>query len=386
MCIAFGIESNKIRLFFNGFTSFDFVVPPIKSIGSVSANGFIKDISYSNLKYTANAILKSSANYNADNLFYEYIVGLQVNKWKNYFPCFVETYGLYKYKDDAQYEYMKTHKSISDVNILKNSLSIISTSNVNNPNYNYGDACTNSKYFAVLIQHIKKSQSYFNIHNSLDINETLAILAQVYFPLGRLTNEFVHYDLHGDNVQLYQPAADKFIHFYYHFEDGNVVQFKSYYIAKIIDYGRSYISSSMKIHKKLCNTTACNPDCGYDNGFAWMDGKTLLAENYYINSAIRNPSHDLRLFKMFFPGFKSLKYGVGINNSDNKEYGTKPNYTSGMPNAINNVADASKYFQLKLSDAIRQAYFNGPDFPENKKFADLHIYMNMTTPMKLIKV
>ena len=86
VCIAFGIESKKIKIFFNHFTKFDYVVPPIKSIGIASANGFIKEINYQHQKYNASAILKSSQNPHADNLYYEYMVGLQVNKWIRSFP------------------------------------------------------------------------------------------------------------------------------------------------------------------------------------------------------------------------------------------------------------------------------------------------------------
>ena len=47
---------------------------------------------------------------------------------------------------------------------------------------------------------------------------------------------------------------------HYHFVDGSVVVLKSYHIAKIIDYGRSYIPGNKKIHDAICKTKKCNID------------------------------------------------------------------------------------------------------------------------------
>ena len=385
MCIAFGLENNKIRNFFHGFTSFEFVVPPIKSIGVVSVNGFIKEISYQNLNYTANAILKSSIRYISDNLAYEYMVGMQINKWTKYFPCFVETYGLYKYKTRAQYETIKSTESLDDVNILKDSLYLISTSNSIYEIDDFGELCQDSKYYAILIQHIKNAQglAYMHRYENLSMIMRCSIYAQIYFVLGRLTNDFVHNDLHGNNVMLYSPAPGKYIYFHYHFEDGTEVSFKSYFVAKMIDYGRCYIKSSKGIHDELCKVRECMPKCGYNYGFGAMQD-TLNIDNYYISSIIRNPSADLWLLHILDKNI----YGISIQYDEAKlKIGTKPIETSGTKDKkINNVEDASKLFQsmMRLTQIID--FFNGPMFPENNKFADLHVYMNMTTPMKFIKV
>jgi hypothetical protein len=382
MCIAFGLENNKIRIFFNGFTSFDFVIPPIKSIGEVSVNGFIKELSYRNLNYTANAILKSSVKHSADNLAYEYMVGLQINKWTKYFPCFVETYGLYKYKTDAQYETIKSTKSLSDVNVLKDSLDLIRTSSSIDAIYDYTDICHDSKYYAILIQHIKNAQGFEGISSHLNVWMRCAIYAQIYFVLGHLTNDFVHYDLHGNNVMLYNPAPQKYIHFHYHFGNGTEVSFKSYFVAKMIDYGRCFIKSSKNIHDELCKTRACDPNCGRKNGFGFMDN-VLDIDNYYTSSILRNPSADLWLLDIFDNDINGtqIKY-----DGANDDFGTEPMQSSGLPNTIHNVEDASKFFQSMMKKRNVVGFFNGPMFPENNKFADLHVYMNMTTPMKFIKV
>ena len=73
-CYAFGLLKKRIISFFNGFTSFEFVKPPIVAIGNPSSNGFVKSIHYERKGYTANAVLKSSTKATADNLAYEFVV------------------------------------------------------------------------------------------------------------------------------------------------------------------------------------------------------------------------------------------------------------------------------------------------------------------------
>jgi len=88
LCIAFGIETHKIRQFFNNFTAFNYVVPPIRSIGAPSENGFVKEIYYkkSKLSRKQTQYYKSSADEMADNLAYEYMVGLKGEPMDQLFP------------------------------------------------------------------------------------------------------------------------------------------------------------------------------------------------------------------------------------------------------------------------------------------------------------
>jgi hypothetical protein len=384
VCIAFGIENKKIKVFFNHFSQFDYVVPPIRSIGAVSANGFIKEINYQHQKYSANAILKSSQNPRADNLFYEYMVGLQVNQWTRSFPCFVETYGFYGYQDPYVYEWAKTSNIITDVAKFKQSLQLIhSSESTKSFEQNYVMVCQISQYLAILIQHIKNAKTFYDHYKTgkLPNIETLVILAQVYLPLGRLTQEFVHNDLHTNNVMLYEPAPGKFIEFHYHMQDGSVFTFKSYYIAKIIDYGRCFMPSAKNIYKDLCATKACNPQCGANVGFRWLR-PSLTAANQFTSSTLRNPTQDLRLFHSIFP--QLIAYGIGLDEK-HAHYGSAPMNDSGLPQYIYNVADAAKYLEIFLISE-KSVFENKGMYPANKKFGDLHIYMNMTTPMKFTPV
>ena len=72
-----------------------------------------------------NAILKSTQTLEQeegfimkpDNLFYEYLVGQYINTLINRFPCFLQTYGLYKYDNQENYVKMKD-KTSKDNTIL----------------------------------------------------------------------------------------------------------------------------------------------------------------------------------------------------------------------------------------------------------------------------
>ena len=117
MCIALGKKTDDINSYFKGFVNFEYALSPIKKIGQVSANGFIKEIAYEKAGYKSFAILKSEQNIHADNLVYEYAVGKNfINIVNKLYPCFVETYGLYFYHDNDSWTIMKgtgpVHKGI----------------------------------------------------------------------------------------------------------------------------------------------------------------------------------------------------------------------------------------------------------------------------------
>ena len=402
VCIAFGTENKKINDFFNHFINFDFV-KRIKRIGMPSENGFVNEIEYKKYNYLAHAVLKSSTSERADNLAYEYLVGQFINKKTNQFPCFLETHGLYQYTAEYKWHHVKNTKLIQG-NVLKDSLQLMD-------DFDAGIACQNSKFLAILIQHIKNAETLgsFLEKNNVNLpflaNELTAVLYQIYFPLSKMASEFTHYDLHTNNVLLYTPVKGKYIHYHYHFSDKIVVEFYSTYIAKIIDYGRSYFkdgvnSSTKLVDDELCPNSDCDPNCGEDYGFYWLD-KNKSAQNYFINSYQNNQSHDLRLMRtadislqeqikpmiqqlktnVYYQTYiepianllKKTKYGVGIKNENDKFYGTKPNLTPGIPNYINNVKDAEKGLRTILTNSDYKKLLQS-NIQNKEKLGDLHVY------------
>jgi hypothetical protein len=398
VCIAFGKESQKISQFFNHFVEFDFVQPPIKRIGRSSMNGFVNEIQYKKYNYHAYAVLKSATKQKSDNLAYEYLVGRYINKKLTKFPCFLETYGLYMYVSNDKWTHVKDTKLIQ-TNVLKDSLILLDK-------FDISTACRNSKYLAILIQHIKNAETILSLTNYSEnepfiIRDLLGVLYQIYFPLSLMSSEFTHYDLHAENVLLYTPVKGKYIHYHYHINDNTVIEFRSPYIAKIIDYGRSYFKdeedkkSSTELVDDLCKNRDCDPSCGNDYGFSWFD-KDINENNYFLSAYHNNPSHDLRLLiiinyfiksqkkqlKSLFPDIilnplfdflKKVKYGEGINDKTDKFFGTKPNRKSGYPKSINNVTDA----EIGLRNILlmpENISMNETEYKIENKLGDLHVY------------
>jgi len=417
VCIALGTNREKIVDFFDGFVNFENVKPPIQAIGKPSANGFVKSITYEKNGYISEAVLKSSVKTSADNLAYEYLVGLFLNKKCKQYPCFLETYGIFYYKTQEQWTHAMETNTIT-TNVLKDSLE------QQHNELDYKRMCNSSKYGAILIQHLSKVRTIgdfiMKASRSVSVNfyitELLPILYQIYFPLSQMSKEFTHYDLHEDNVLLYEPVSGKYIQYHYHQKDGTVVEFKSPYIAKIIDYGRSYFQSdkmdSFDVLKKLCKEPDCDGQnkCGESYGFKYMNTASKLRDSYYICSAIYNPSHDLRLINIIGKRMKELNikltknpqheeihsmleymfentvYGDGLTVAQKKQYylyGTKAQPKSGITSKstkINNVNDA----EVMLRDGIAfSATWNDYSHSLMGKLGDIHVYSD-GTPMKFI--
>ena len=388
VCTAFGDHTKELNHFFKGFTDFHYVKSPIHKIGAVSNNGFIKEIEYDNQGYKAHAILKCAQNPEADNLVYEYLVGIKyVNRLLQSFPCFVETYGLYYFDKEMNWKIMKGMGPIHYTN-LKHLLP--------QKNIDYVKACQQSNYAALLIQHIKKAYGMNKMINERSFlkKDFLYTLFIVYHALACNSTKFTHYDLHSGNVLIYEPVPGKFIEYHYHNNDGTITSFFSSYIPKIIDYGRSFFdngnTNSKKIYDKICSLKECNPDCGTDVGLSWLNPKSFLT----ISSSKKNESHDLRLlydsnliimdiivgysisnsttYKETEKLLNKVVYGVSLDEKY-KQYGTKENLS------ISN----NKIYNVKCAyDALKEVVENPDVIIENKqnymnmanKLGDLHVY------------
>ena len=395
VCIAFGKESDKINKHFGGFLESKYMKPPIKRIGKVSANGFVNEIAYENQGYTANAILKSSANTSADNLLFEYIVGKFLNEKTYFCPCFVETYAWLLYKDETAWNHTKTTQNNS-ANIFVDALDIQKT---HVKPSDLATACADSKHVALLTQHIKNAKTITGqMKPAFCKNELLYALYQLYMPLSMLVNFFTHYDLHQGNVLLYEPVHGAYIEYNYHLADGTVVSFCSSYVVKIIDYGRCFFvdpevpasniaHSSANIYNAVCKTRECDPDCGEDFGFRWAT-PGLDAADYFISSSTRNMSHDLRFIYTLLLDHRStikthhpelskvlerIVYGHGIRKAAYKQYGTKEQTVSKLPRQIVNVID----MHTVLKDLImtpKMVQENRAHFATKTKLGTLNIY------------
>jgi len=363
------------------YARFEGVDPPIERIGEASKNGFINLIQYSRGRYETYAVLKSSTRQNADNLMYEYMVGQYVNKLNKSFPCFVETYGYYIYKDNEAWEYFEDDEDKYDVSKLEQGLEL-------QHKIDYAVACENSDHLAILIQYLPTITALsYELSDEVFLQKELVnVLFQIYMPLSVLENSFTHYDLHSTNVNVCEPDEDSYIEFHYHMDDGTECSFKSKYIAKMIDYGRSYFNDkeagidSTKIYKEICAEPKCKPDRGKQHGIGWMSDRDPIGSSWIISQK-RNKSRDLRLLKnietsttkednyQFLPSelknlLSKLKY--------NKWSGT-PEREKGFPDKIQTVREAAMALKGIISDPVVIAS-NDAEYSGKIKLGDLHIY------------
>ena len=216
VCIAFGTNASAIRKHFDNFNNFNLLSKPAERIGSVSKNGFVKELSYENRGYAANAVLKSSVHDNADNLLYEALVGFFLNKMSEIYPTFLETYGLYQYKlDGLAYKECKDNK-LTNSAVLNAGLTRIAKTAKDIGGQSVKSSCTSPTSMAVLIQHLKSAKTIGEKCTVSDFvrKDLLYVLYQIYMTLSSLSDVFTHYDLHSNNVLVYEPVVGSHIEYH----------------------------------------------------------------------------------------------------------------------------------------------------------------------------
>ena len=420
VCMMFGHESDKIKEFFDNFTDFKYASGNVKRIGSVSANGFVNEITYERDGYKSFAVLKSTLDAVSDNLYYEYLVGKFVNEYAQILPCFVETYGIFKYKTQQVHNILKKN-TINPTSILTNGLENISDLVDNDPLTDPIElSCEHPVKLAVLTQHFDNVISLGDFVKTKGADEKSflvdlpCLLYQVYSALSNMANVFTHNDLHYDNILVYEPFPDGYIEFRYHYKNGGVVAFNSPYISKLIDYGRCWFKyndaskiTPVKVHEQVCNTRACaspgvspsllasdpaSYDCGENVGYGWLT-PFRDQENYFISSMYRNNSNDLRALRTlssipnkFMDNSKSAKLmHLVLGSTIIPEFGVAEKTTSGLnfvPKKINNVIDAANIFSSILKEP---SFAAKNEYPNRTKRGVLHIFLgDKTVPMEFL--
>lgn len=356
VCIAFGQSREKIGKHFNHFLDFSMVTSPPTKIGATSNNGFVYEVPFNNEGYNAHAILKSSSNQESDNLMYEYMVGIYINAVGMKLPCFLETYGLFMYKNGETWSNAMYDKKLNN---MENNL-------IHVPNVNISTlrrSCANSLISCVLIQHLKEAIPFVDVVYNKKIKipdqEVIHSLFQVYFCLHCLRDEFTHYDLHSGNVLLYEPVKGKKIRYTYEDVEGNSYTFDSAYIPKIIDYGRSYFSGNKGLYEALCQLKECDPDCGFKAGYGWMDPTPPEYADYHISSMYPNCSHDLRLYNIVKNFYKSKETQKLKSCVFRTSHGTPPvvkndEYQDYVANVTDAYRELAKHLQTSSSPTKKE--------------------------------
>jgi hypothetical protein len=134
-------------------------------------------------------------------------------------------------------------------------------------------------------------------------NDLINVLYQIYMPLSTIANEFTHYDLHKGNVVIYEPKKGYYIDYTYILNDETKVEFKSRYIAKIIDYGRSFFDdptkqdatgSSKSIKKIICENIIWANSTNREKNTTFICGEGF---GYYFTPIVSDQTRDLILLE-----------------------------------------------------------------------------------------
>jgi hypothetical protein len=145
--------------------------------------------------------------------------------------------------------------------------------------------------------------------------------------------------------------------------------------------------NSKKFYKKLCKVAECNvpTKCGKNYGYAWLTSKP---NNYFILSSENNMSHDLRLIyilsriKEIFVSKPDL-FAIMKKIIYTEIYGTKEIVYSGLPANINNVKDMERTLRDFVNTNAEKAS-NDIRYSSRTKLGDLHIYTDMSQPMRYV--
>ena len=277
----------------------------IVPIGSISDNGFVNKIKYSN-NVTAilkSSQLKSSQEAAADNLYYEWFVGCSfINRLGSTFPCFCKTYSLCDYLNPVPHVQLQRRISMPG-SILQRDVNFINACDITDANTI--KSCTSPSLFGILMQDIPHAESFYNFarhpeqQTEYGLNVIMVqLLLQIYIPLGLLADQFTHYDLHEENVLIYTLPDNKYATLIYTIPTiRQTITMKTRYIAKIIDYGRCFFNngvvSSANFYGNIHHNVFCTAD-KQKKGYKWFGPNRAN-----LNSLVVNKSRDLWLVWLY---------------------------------------------------------------------------------------
>lgn len=320
-------DANKIiKQTMNSFRNLNNFSNEITPIGSNSVNGFIRKITYASANYKIDLIQKNNKKLRSDNLVYEYLTGLCVNHFSKYYPCFIKTYQICAYKSDDDFNEIQQIMLKSTVS--KPLGSMLKALNTQNMEELIKNSCKTPK-LCLISQYVDFYSSLESQVDRLEKHKLLIILYLIYSCLSSFADQFTHYDLHAQNVQLVRiPSHEKSgnprcVVIKMHLKNGQVVSFKTRYLPVIIDYGRSFVNCSgihsNKILKTVCKfdesnkhmqDRVCRDRCGDKRGYWSPDYDyanhkfySTNVYNYFIDPTRRNISYDLHLLhilKMYY--------------------------------------------------------------------------------------
>ena len=343
-----GLLSKYIGYLFDQFKINQNIIS-VSRVGEESSNGFILKLSYQVENYNASAIFKTPARVNSDNTYYEYMIGLELNKYLFKTPTFLQTYALYEYNDIECWESIKDSHSIEPQKLEE----CVSEFAFGTSDDNIIKSCGVNSRLGIMIQNLENSDTLTKMLNDKEFvkNECHSICFQVYAALYMLNGNFIHRDLNTNNVLVYNPLEGTYIRYHYHFRGKNVV-FDTQYMAKIIDYGKSYTRNTEAMfadsirEKKVCGENY------RDFGYGQLTYPIDTTQDTRLLLQLRSST----VFDEFPDFFKEILSSSGRH-------------------------DSSLDIFRKLFDVMEQLNLQTSQLFGLKKIGDLHIYVDTSKDM-----
>jgi hypothetical protein len=416
ICLSLNQNYEMIMDMFENFRDFKYLVdsPELLATGN---NGTIRTLKYGKtvegVAFHSYGIFKTANSAGSDNLMYEYLVGKYcVNELCRIFPIFMQTYGVYLKNDLLDKAEFPKDQRISSLP-FKNLISLDFPMNINELCNRSADLCLVAQYYHRIetVADYIANFVYKYIQKGVmgNVSEIPLFLFQLYYTVAICREHFTHYDLHTKNVGLVKLPQG--YHIEYEFEYSNlevggsvndVIRFKSKYIVKLIDYGRSFfigkdenenpISSTMVIDqiKRATDPNGSGPLCSADSAdFGLMDDPLF----HYLDARINNQSQDLTFLAVIKNKFATMKqilnlyFPTLVTMIDSVYYEDPTNF--GTPSDVNrpfdidprspiyNVRDAGyKFANYLYTDTDRVLQFNEREYAGSKSFGKLKVFSN----------
>ncbi len=359
----------------------------ISAIGEVSGHGVIRKMKYTSPAHNIDVVAKSSLDKYSDSIVYEYLAGQCINHFSQFYPCFSRTFNICKFNTKKD---LKKLKDVSATKTLSTGLDeMMHVLNASDLDELIKIGCSEKDLMCIFTQYFNFDCSLKTcVEKGMNSSTLLSILYLIYSCLASLSQQFTHYDLHAQNVQLVKIPNDGYALLRVHLADGRIVPFKTNYMPVIIDYGRCYVNcsavNSNEIAKRVCHFDNKNPNkvdrvckkkCGDESGYDMPDfdkKKQLFDEQKRDTSDISrtNISADLRLLNdiKFSKNFSLPNDYCGKNLSEFFKIITLPMHRYYVLREDKNM-DPSRVVNIMTAKNALLTMINNPKFVlENNAF------------------
>jgi len=288
-----GAQTNRIVRFFESFDlSSDLVVSvvPMKTTHVArdgrtykNVNGVMYEVKFEKNGFFAMGMLKTTKK-NMDNLLIEYATGLFLNPYCSIVPSFVATYGIYKLPGK-----MTRKLSVDDLRGL---------TMIDLQGYDWQRQCDEADQCVLLTQKIDKAVT---LHTFIDRNKhcrkyIMGMMFQLYYSLYAVRDRFTHYDLHMNNVLVYDFGGP--VNFVFtHPDDPEMKKtFSCRFLVKVIDYSRAYFRADNGLSSESLFAQIDETTCKWDRMYQY-------AKNSF------NATHHLKLMGYVMEAVAEQQFG-----------------------------------------------------------------------------